>query len=91
MDYKRKAHSVYLMTYHIVFVTKYKKPVLSDEIGDFYQRLVYPDMPRAWWRIVISGDGQGPYPSACLYASTGTPIRPYPCIKDTDIKKSTSE
>ena len=24
MDYKRKAHSVYLMTYHIVFVTKYR-------------------------------------------------------------------
>ena len=39
MDYKRKAHSVYLMTYHIVFVTKYRKPVLSDEIGDFIKDL----------------------------------------------------
>lgn len=34
-DYKRKSHSVYLLTYHIVFVTKYRKPVISDEIGDF--------------------------------------------------------
>lgn len=39
MDYKRKAHSVYLMTYHIVFVTKYRKPVLSNEIGDFIKDL----------------------------------------------------
>ncbi len=39
MDYKRKAHSVYLMTYHIVFVTKYRKPVLSDEIGYFIKDL----------------------------------------------------
>ena len=44
-------------------------------------------MPGPWWRIVISGDGQRPYSSPCFYASTGTPIRPYPCIKDTDIKK----
>lgn len=43
MDYKRKAHSVYLMTYHIVFVTKYRKPILSEEIGDF----VNPPRPNA--------------------------------------------
>ena len=35
MDYNRKAHSVYLLTYHIVFVTKYRRPVITDEIGDF--------------------------------------------------------
>ena len=35
MDYKRKAHSVYLLTYHIVFVTKYRRPVITEEIGDF--------------------------------------------------------
>ena len=38
MDYRAKSHSVYLMTYHIVFVTKYRKPVLSNEIGDFMKR-----------------------------------------------------
>ena len=26
------------MTYHIVFVTKYRKPVISDEIGDFMKQ-----------------------------------------------------
>lgn len=35
MEYKRKSHSVYLLTYHIVLVTKYRKPVISNEIGDF--------------------------------------------------------
>ena len=35
MDYNTKAHSVYLLTYHIVFVTKYRRPVITDEIGDF--------------------------------------------------------
>ena len=35
MDYNRKAHSVYLLTYHIVFVTKYRSPVITDGIGDF--------------------------------------------------------
>ena len=39
MEYKKKAHSVYLMTYHLVFVTKYRKPVISDEIGDFMKIL----------------------------------------------------
>ncbi len=35
MEYIKKAHSVFLLTYHVVFVTKYRKPVISDEIGDF--------------------------------------------------------
>lgn len=35
MDYRVKAHSVYLMTYHVVFVTKYRRPCISPEIGDF--------------------------------------------------------
>ena len=34
MDYNRKKHGVYLLTYHIIFVTKYRKPVISPEIGD---------------------------------------------------------
>ena len=35
MDHNKKAHSVYLLTYHIVFVTKYRRPVITDETGDF--------------------------------------------------------
>lgn len=35
MEYQKRSHSVYLLTYHIVFVTKYRKPVISEAIGDF--------------------------------------------------------
>ena len=35
IGYNKKAHSVYLLTYHIVFVTRYRRPVITDEIGDY--------------------------------------------------------
>lgn len=35
MDYIRTRHSVYMLTYHMIFVTKWRKPAISDEIGDF--------------------------------------------------------
>ena len=35
MGYRKKAHSVFLLTYHIVFVTKYRRPVITDRIGDY--------------------------------------------------------
>lgn len=34
-DYIKTRHSVYMLTYHAIFVTKYRKPVITDEIGDF--------------------------------------------------------
>ena len=34
-DYNRGSHSVYKLTYHVIFVTKYRKRVITDEIGDF--------------------------------------------------------
>ena len=34
-EYTRTRHAVYLLTYHMIFVTKWRKPVISDEIGDF--------------------------------------------------------
>lgn len=39
MEYNRRRHSVYLLTYHIVFVTKYRRPCISDELGDFLKDL----------------------------------------------------
>ena len=35
MDYNTKKHAVYLLTYHMVFVTKYRRPCISEEIGDW--------------------------------------------------------
>ncbi len=39
-DYRRGSHSVYLLTYHIIFVTKYRKRVITNEMGDFMKKLV---------------------------------------------------
>ena len=38
-DYNRGSHSVYRLTYHIIFVTGYRKKVITDEIGDFMKDL----------------------------------------------------
>ena len=35
MDYQKSAHAVYLCTYHVVIVTKYRKKCISNETGDF--------------------------------------------------------
>ena len=35
MEYIRNAHSVYLLTYHIVFVTKCRRPVIDGRISAF--------------------------------------------------------
>ena len=35
MEYIKGGHNVYLLTYHIVFVTKYRKPVINEEISEF--------------------------------------------------------
>ena len=34
MTETKRNHAVYDLTYHIIFVTKYRRPVLSDEIGE---------------------------------------------------------
>lgn len=35
MEYRHGKHSVYSLNYHIVFVTKYRRPCITEEIGDF--------------------------------------------------------
>ena len=35
MDYRKDAHRVYMLTYHMIFVVKYRRPVLDDEICAF--------------------------------------------------------
>lgn len=38
MPYHLKAHSIYQMSYHMVFVTKNKKAAISEEIGSFMRK-----------------------------------------------------
>ena len=36
--YNRGQHCTYLLTYHLVFVVKYRKPVISEEISAFLKQ-----------------------------------------------------
>lgn len=38
-DIKKSQHSVYALTYHVVFVTKYRRPVLTEEMGEYLKML----------------------------------------------------
>lgn len=39
-DYYINRHSCFLLQYHIVFVTKYRHPVLTDKVKDVvYERI----------------------------------------------------
>ena len=35
MEFRRDAHRVYMLTYHLVFVVKYRKPVIDQEMSDY--------------------------------------------------------
>lgn len=38
--YRRSSHSVYDIKYHIVWITKYRKPVMTGEISDRVRELI---------------------------------------------------
>jgi len=40
MSYRKTAHSVYDLKYHIVWITKYRKPILRGEIGKRVRELL---------------------------------------------------
>lgn len=39
-NYRKTSHSVYDIKYHVVWITKYRKPVLSKEIGKRLRELI---------------------------------------------------
>lgn len=40
MSYRKTAHSVYDLKYHIVWITKYRKPIMRGEIGKRVRELI---------------------------------------------------
>ena len=34
-NYNRTRHCIFKLTYHVIFATKWRKPVISNEVGDF--------------------------------------------------------
>lgn len=39
-DYRRSSHSVFRLHYHLVFIPKYRKPVLRNEVGRRVRELI---------------------------------------------------
>ena len=39
-DYRRGAHTVYRLHYHFIFIPKYRKPVLRNEVGRRLRELI---------------------------------------------------
>ena len=46
MSYRKTAHSVYDLKYHLVWITKYRQPVLRGQIGLRLRELVRPTCTR---------------------------------------------
>ena len=40
MSYRKTSHSVYDLKYHIVWITKYRKPVLQGQIAERVRELI---------------------------------------------------
>ena len=79
MEYIRSAHSVYLLTYHIVFVTKYRKPVINDEISEFLKNHIGYLCTRFDAELLTAEtDRDHPHPYADIHAAEGRAGRPDP-------------
>ena len=56
-DYYINRHSCFLLQYHIVFVTKYRHPVLTGKVKDVvYERIHYVADQRGFHILEINGE-----------------------------------
>lgn len=68
-EYIRTRHSVYLLTYHMVFVTKWRKPVITDEIGDFMVSTAKRLCDGYGGELISRRNRQRPHPSSGIPAA----------------------
>ena len=54
MDYKRGAHSIYDLKYHVIFCTKYRYRILTGEVGQRARELIR-EVCRANYVDIVSG------------------------------------
>lgn len=40
MEYKKNRHACYLLQYHVILITKYRKPVLTGEVKEYIYKLI---------------------------------------------------
>lgn len=56
-DYYTNRHSCFLLQYHIVLVTKYRHPVLKDNVKDVvYERINYVAESRGFHILELNGE-----------------------------------
>ena len=65
--YNRGQHCVYCLTYHMIFVTHYRKPVINDEMSDENHMIGYGRAVP--WKSFIRRDRQRSYPPAGITAT----------------------
>ena len=72
--YNRGQHCVYCLTYHMIFVTHYRKPVINDEMSAAER--IFESYGRAVpWKSFIRRDRQRSYPPAGITATEYQHIR----------------
>jgi len=87
MNYHSHSHSVCLLTYHIVFVTKYRKPYITDEIGDFMKEYANYLCERMKCRL-ISAETDTDHMHLLVSANPGTAPADIVRILKTQIAKA---
>ena len=88
-DYYINRHSCFLLQYHIVFVTKYRHPVLTGKVKDVvYERIHYVADQRGFHILEINGESD--HVHILMEADTTTsPAELANVLKNTNSTKST--
>ena len=86
-DYYIHRHSCFLLQYHIVFVTKFRHPVLVNGVRDaVYERIRYVADQRGFHILEINGEPD--HVHILLEADTNFTGRTCQCFKNTNCQKS---
>lgn len=56
-DFRRGSHCIYLLTYRVIFITKYIKKCLTPEILDFLREL-FADPCKKWEAELVEFGGE---------------------------------
>jgi putative transposase len=52
MDYRSAAHCVHLLTYHIIFCPKYRRPVLTPDVAASFREITLGVAQEHGWHLI---------------------------------------
>ena len=64
--YYKNRHSCFLLSYHLVLVTKYRNPVLTGEVKELVYDTILGRIRRAWLHPDRNKRGTGTTSMSCL-------------------------